>query len=96
MDAIRKVIRIYNLLIFVWLSRLVDGFILSVSRLAPLWRRDICPQSHLWLSRKGITQGFSLRFMEGVIRLTKVETFFLVSVFGVTLLPNTNICGFWT
>jgi len=49
---------------------------LSVSRLVPLWRKDIYPQSHLWLSRKGITRGFSLRFMEGVIRLTEVETFF--------------------
>jgi hypothetical protein len=40
---------------------------LSVSRLVLLWRRDIYLQSHLWLSRKDITQGFSLRFMEGVI-----------------------------
>ena len=61
---------------------------LSVSRLVPLWRKDIYPQSHLWLSRKGITRGFSLRFMEGVIRLTEVETFFQVSGFGVTVIVN--------
>ena len=61
---------------------------LSVSRLVPLWRKDIYPQSHLWLSRKGITRGFSLRFMEGGIRLTEVETFFQVSGFGVTVIVN--------
>lgn len=54
---------------------------LSISRLVLLWRRDIYPQWRLWLFRKGITQGFSLRFTEGMIWLIKVETFFLVSVF---------------
>jgi len=67
----------YGLLCRMPMSMVVS---LSVSRLVLLWRRDIYLQSHLWLSRKDITQGFSLRFMEGVIWLIKVETFFPVSV----------------
>lgn len=51
----------------------------AVARPAPHWRRGICPQSPLWLSRKGITPGCSLRFMGGVIWLTRVGTYFLVS-----------------
>lgn len=60
-----------------------DGFNLSVARPVPLWRRVIYPQSLLWLSRKGIIPGYSLRFMGSVRWLIRVETFFLVSIFGI-------------
>ena len=48
---------------------------LGSQRLVHLCRRIISPLWHLWLSRKGITQGSSLRCMEK--RLRKVETSFL-------------------
>jgi hypothetical protein len=46
----------------------------------------------LWLFRKGIIPGYSRRFMGSVRWLIRVETLFLVSIFGICMSSITSIC----
>jgi len=48
-------------------------FCFLMFRLVNLWKQIICPLSLSWSCRKGITPGYSQKFMEGTIQ-TRAET----------------------